>query len=123
MLAVNVACAETDHEAARLRASSEAAYQRMAQGAFGPPPTVEEAIEELGGVPEPTPASLEPREWPRAISGSPETVGSLLEGMTDAVGADEVIVQNLIEDPADRIRSHELIADAVGLEGRSVDGR
>jgi len=118
MLAVNVACAETDHEAARLRASSEAAYQRMAQGAFGPPPTVETAIDELGDVPEPTPATLEPGAWPRAISGSPDTVRSLLEGMTETVGAEEVIVQNLIEDPAERIRSHELIAEAMGLTGR-----
>ncbi|MFC4989232.1 LLM class flavin-dependent oxidoreductase [Saliphagus infecundisoli] len=115
MLAVNVACGETDHEAARLRASSEAAYRRMAQGAFGPPPTVEEAVDELGGVPEPTPADLEPGEWPRAISGSPETIGTLLSRMTDAVGASEVIVQNLIEDPDDRVRSHELIAEGVGL--------
>jgi len=115
MLAANVACAETDHEAARLRASSEAAYQRMARGAFGPPPTVEEAIDEIGGVPEPTPTSLSPSEWPRAISGSPETVGTLLEEMTEQVGADEVIVQNLIEDPDARIRSHELIAEGVGL--------
>lgn len=115
MLAVNVACAETDREAARLRASSEAAYRRMAQGAFGPPPTVAEAIDELGGVPEPTPPSIEPGDWPRAISGSPETVGTLLEEMTEAVGASEVIVQNLIEDPDDRVRSHELIAEGVGL--------
>ncbi|WP_248517815.1 LLM class flavin-dependent oxidoreductase [Salinarchaeum laminariae] len=120
MLAVNAACASTDHEAARLRASSEAAYQRMARGAFGPPPTVEEAIEEIGGVPEPTSPSIveTPENWPRAISGSPETIGALFEGMTDAVGAEEVVVQNLIEDPADRIRSHELIADGVGLEAR-----
>ncbi|MCL7417195.1 MAG: LLM class flavin-dependent oxidoreductase [Halalkalicoccus sp.] len=115
MLALNVACAETDHEAARLRASSEAAYRRMAQGAFGPPPTVEEAVDELGGVPDPTPTSLAVDEWPRAVSGSPSTVETLLKGMTDRVGADEVIVQNLIEDPEDRIRSHELIAEAIDL--------
>ncbi|MCU4800297.1 LLM class flavin-dependent oxidoreductase [Halobacteria archaeon HArc-gm2] len=118
MLAANVACAETDHEAARLRASSEAAYQRMARGAFGPPPTVEEAVDEIGGVPEPTPTSLAPSEWPRAISGSPETVGTLLAEMTAQVGADEVVVQNLIEDPEARIRSHELIAEGVGIDGR-----
>ena len=118
MLAVNAACAPTDHEAARLRASSEAAYQRMARGAFGPPPTVETAIEELGGVPDPTPDSLTPGDWPRSISGSPETLRELLETMTDAVGAEEVIVQNLIEDPTDRIRSHELLAEAFELDGR-----
>ena len=117
-LAVNAACAETDREAARLRASSEAAYRRMRRGAFGPPPSVEEAVDELGGVPDPTPASLPPSEWPRAISGSPDTLATLLDEMTDAVGADEVVVQNLIEDPDDRIRSHELLAEAVGLSPR-----
>ena len=118
MLAVNVACADTDQAAARLRASSEAAYRRMRRGAYGPPPTVEEAIRELGGVPEPTSPSLDPHEWPRAISGSPSTIRTLLENMTDAVDADEVIIQNLIEDPEARIRSHELIADGMSLSSR-----
>lgn len=35
--------------------------------------------------------------------------------MTDQVDADKEVIQNLIEDPADRIRSHELIADGVDL--------
>ena len=105
MLALNVACAETNREAARLRASSEAAYRRMARSAFGPPPAVKGAVTELGGVPDPTPPSLEPDEWPRAVSGSPSTVAALLDRMTDQVGAGEVIVQNLIEDPEDGIRS------------------
>ena len=118
MLAVNVACAETDREAARLRASSEAAHRRMRRGAFGPPPTVEEAVDELGGVPDPTPEHLPAGEWSRAVSGSPSTVRSLLEGMTEQVGADEVVVQNLIEDPDDRIESHRLIAEGVGLSPR-----
>ena len=113
ILAVNIACAETDHDAARLRASAEAAYQRMATGMIGPPPTVDEAIEELGSVPDPTPQSLAPEDWPRAISGSPDTLASLLPAMLDAVGADELMVQNLIEDPADRIRSHVLLAEAL----------
>ncbi len=118
MLAVNVACADTDQKAARLRASSEAAYQRMRRGAFGPPPPVEEAIREIGGVPAPTPETPDPSEWPRALSGSPSTVRTQLEHMTEAVGADEVVLQNLIEDPEARIRSHELIAKALDLASR-----
>ncbi len=118
MLAINAVCAETDAAAARLRASAEAAYQRMAQGAFGPPPTVAEAIDELGEPPDPTPASLQPRDWPRAVSGSPDTLESLLPTMAEHVDADELIVQNLIEDPDDRLRSHALIAEAMELTGR-----
>lgn len=115
MLAINVACAETDESAARLRASAEAAYQRMARGQFEPPSTVEEAIDELGGVPDPTPHALERGGWPRSISGSPDTIAGLIEQMTNETGADEVIVQNSIEDPDDRLRSHELIAEGIGL--------
>ncbi|WP_049922666.1 LLM class flavin-dependent oxidoreductase [Halopiger djelfimassiliensis] len=115
MLAVNVACAETDREAARLRASAEASYQRMRRGVVGSIPAVEDAIDELGGVPEPTPTPLADREWPRSISGRPSTVRTLLEELTERVGVDDVIVQNLIADHDDVLRSHELLADGVGI--------
>lgn len=115
MIGVNVSCAETDREAARLRASVEAYYQRLSRGEVGTPPAVDEAIDELGGAPDPTPHSLQSGYWPRQISGSPSTVRDLLEQMTDQVGVEEVVIQNLIEDPDDRIRSHELIAEGVGL--------
>src|SRR5699024_7678903 len=55
------------------------------------------------------------RRVPRQISGSPSTVRDLLEQMTDHVGVEKVVIQNMIEDPDDRIRSYELIADGVGL--------
>lgn len=110
-LAINCAVAETDEAAARVRASSEAAYQRMAQGRLGPPLTVEDAIEEIGGVPDPTPVSIVEESWPRVISGSPETVETILTGMADRVDVDELIIQNLIEDPDDRVLSHELLAE------------
>jgi len=115
MLAANVACAETDHEAARLRASSEAAYQRMARGAFGPPRPSRKPSTRSAASRSRRRRRCHRASGPCAISGSPETVGTLLEEMTEQVGADEVIVQNLIEDPDARIRSHELIAEGVGL--------
>jgi len=59
MVAVNAVCAETDEEAARLRAVAEAIFRRMQRGAVGSTPSVGEAIDELGGVPEPTPATLD----------------------------------------------------------------
>jgi alkanesulfonate monooxygenase SsuD/methylene tetrahydromethanopterin reductase-like flavin-dependent oxidoreductase (luciferase family) len=115
MIGVNVTSAETDQEAARLRASVEAYYQRLSSGDTGAPPPVEVAIDELGEVPDPTPHSLQPGGWPRQISGSPSTVRDLLEQMTDQVGVEKVVIQNMIEDPDDRMRSYELIADGVGL--------
>jgi luciferase family oxidoreductase group 1 len=117
MLAVNVTCAETDQEAARRRATTEASRQRLQRGNTDAPPirSADEAIEELGGVPEPTPTDLQPGEWPRQISGSPSTVRDLLEQMTAQVGVDEIVVQNQIADPDNVLRSHELIAEAFEL--------
>lgn len=91
----------------------------MRRGRTGRPPSPEEAIAELGGAPDPTPDRLEPDEWPRQISGSPSTVRSLLERMTSHVGVDAVVVQTLLSDPDDTLRSHELIAEGVGLTPRT----
>ena len=118
MVAVNAIAAETDEEAARLRAVAEASFQRMQRGERGSRPSVEEAIAELGGVPEPTPATLDEDEWPRAISGSPETIAGLLDQLADRVGVDEMMIQHVAPDHEASLRSHELIAEGVGIEPR-----
>ncbi|GAB3416069.1 LLM class flavin-dependent oxidoreductase [Haloparvum alkalitolerans] len=118
MVAVNAVCAETDADAARQRAVAEASFRRLRRGEVGPRPSVEEAIAELGGAPEPTPATLDPGEWPRAISGDPDTLAGLLDQLAGRVGVDEVMVQHAVGDHADALRSHELIADGVGLTPR-----
>ncbi|MFW5934532.1 MAG: LLM class flavin-dependent oxidoreductase [Halolamina sp.] len=118
MVALNAVAAETDAEAARLRAVAEASFQRMQRGELGSTPSVEEAIDELGGVPEPTPATLDADEWPRAVSGSPETIARLLEQLADRVGVDELMLQHVVPDHERALRSHELIADALGIEPR-----
>ena len=118
MAAVNAVCAETDEAAARLRAVAEAVFRRMQRGESQPPTTVDEAVDELGGVPEPTPATLDDDEWPRAISGSPETLAGLLDQLADRVGVDEVMVQHAVPDHDDALRSHELLAEGVGVAGR-----
>ncbi|MFB6073494.1 MAG: LLM class flavin-dependent oxidoreductase [Haloarculaceae archaeon] len=118
IVAVNAVCADTDADAARLRSVAEATYRRMERGEVGSRPSVETAVDELGGVPDPTPATLEEDEWPRAISGSPDTLAGLLEQLADRVGVEEVMVQHVVPDHGDALRSHALLADAVGLSGR-----
>ncbi len=117
MIAVNAICGETDEEAARLRAVSEATYRRMRDGEIGPIPSVEESIDELGGVPDPTPQTLGADEWPRAISGDPDTLSGLIEQLAERVGVDEVMIQHTVADHDDALRSHELLAEGVGLSG------
>jgi luciferase family oxidoreductase group 1 len=118
MVAVNAVCADTDEDAARQRAVAEASYKRMERGEVGTRPSIEEAIDELGGVPEPTPATLDADEWPRAISGSPETLDGLLSQLADRIGVDEVMIQHVVADHEDALRSHELIAEGVGISPR-----
>jgi len=115
MIAVNAVCGETDEEAARLRAVAEATFARIQRGAGGRPETVQDAIDELGGVPDPTPATLDEDEWPRSISGGPATLAGLLDQLADRVGADEVMIQGGAPDHDRTLRSHELLADGVGL--------
>ncbi|WP_135536852.1 LLM class flavin-dependent oxidoreductase [Halostella pelagica] len=115
MIAVNAVSAETDEDAARLRAVAEASYKRMQRGEVGTRPSVEEAVDELGGVPEPTPDTLDSDEWPRAISGSPSTLAGLLEQLTERVGVDEAMIQHIVPEHDDALRSHELIAEGIGL--------
>lgn len=120
MLAANVTCAETDEEAARRRAATEASRQRLQRGAVDAPPirSAEEAIEELDEVPDPTPTDLEPGAWPRAVSGSPETMREILETMTEQVGVEDVVIQNQIAESDHVLESHELLADAFELTPR-----
>ncbi|AWB27181.1 LLM class flavin-dependent oxidoreductase [Halococcoides cellulosivorans] len=115
MLAVNAVSAETDREAVRLRAVAEASFARMQRGVVGTRPSIEEAIDELGGAPDPTPPRLDGDDWPRAVSGSPETISSVLDQLADRVGVDELMIQHVQPTQADALRSHELIAEGVGI--------
>lgn len=118
IIAMNAVCAETDEEAARLRAVAEASYKRMQRGVVGTTPSIEDAIDELGSVPEPTPATLDSDERPRVISGSPDTLNGLLEQLAERVGVDEVMIQHIVTNHDDALRSHELLAEGVGITPR-----
>ena len=114
-LGMNVTCAPTDAEADRLRATVELFYQRLRRGEFpsAPLPTADESVRELGGVP--APSVVAPSSWPQHISGGPERVREMLEIMAVDVGADEIVVQDLIAGQDDRVASYELLADAFAL--------
>lgn len=80
-----------------------------------PPP--EKALEYLRAIGQPTDHGF--TDGRRGIIGSPETVRAKLLEVADLYGAEEVIVVTITYDHADRKRSYELIADAVGLEPRA----
>ncbi len=109
LLAVNACCAPTDAEADRLRASAEAFYLT---GNVDRRPLlhVSDAIAALGALPDPTAPVA--GAWPSHLSGGPARLSSMLEQLAAEAEADEVMVQDLIADQADRLRSYALLAEA-----------
>lgn len=116
ILAVNVTVGETAAEAARLVSSPKAYYARIGRGDLATlVPAADVAAAELTPADREQPTRIVGGEWPRLVAGSPSQVRATIEQMAEESGADEIMVQNMIPDPADRHRSHELLAEAFGL--------
>ena len=116
MVGVTVVCGETEKEALRVQAAGEV-VRRLARGGRLPNgvPSASDAIDQLGGLPEPT--RYIPGSWPRSVAASPARLRELLEAMVAEVNADELIIQDLIAAPDDRLASYSLIAEAFDLRG------
>ncbi|HEU4631587.1 MAG TPA: MsnO8 family LLM class oxidoreductase, partial [Gemmatimonadaceae bacterium] len=112
LLAVAVVCAPTTEEAAFLARSLELSWVRIHRGEFLPLPSPEEAA----AYPY-TPHEQAIAESRRALQivGDPATVRARIEAMAAETEADEVMVTTMTYDPAARLRSYELVAEAFGL--------
>jgi luciferase family oxidoreductase group 1 len=54
------------------------------------------------------------------IIGGPETVREGIAALLNATAADELMVTTLVHDPADRLRSFQLVAELAGLPGSTA---
>ena len=106
MVAVAVVSTETDDRARWLAGSGALSSLRLRAGRPGPLPSPEEAsacpYTELGSFVEERQASN--------ILGSPETVQRGIAELLKATAADELMITTIVFDPADRLRSFELVA-------------
>ncbi len=111
MVAVAVVCADSDERAQWLSGSGALSFLRLRTGRPGPLPSPEEAA----AYPY-TPLDREIIASRRAgnIVGAPDTIRRGLTGLLAATGADELMITTMVYDPADRLRSFELVADAAG---------
>ncbi|HET7320917.1 MAG TPA: hypothetical protein VFI96_00305, partial [Longimicrobiaceae bacterium] len=109
LMAVTVLCAETDEEAERLASSMALNWLRIRRGEFSPIPSPEEALahpytpQEQAGV---------KHYLEQHFIGSPATVRQKLDALVEETGADELMASTMTYDPAARLRSYELLADA-----------
>jgi luciferase family oxidoreductase group 1 len=113
-VAVGVICADTQEEAEYLAASVRLLQYRIRQNDRRPVAAPEDALRELvgwGGI------AGEEGEWPRYFVGTPAKVRDELVGMARELEIGEVIVNTIVWDHAERVRSYELLAEVFGLEG------
>jgi luciferase family oxidoreductase group 1 len=114
MLAVSAVCAPTDEEADLLRAGAELHARRVADrdpAVDLPLPAPAQALAELGHAP--APVTVEPGNWPRHLSGSRERIREQLAAISAETGAEELMICDLVGDHAARLRSYELLAEAL----------
>ena len=110
MVAAGVICAETDERARWLAGPSALSFLRLRSGRPGTMPAPEEA--EAYSYSDLDRAMIADRRGSQ-LFGSPDTV---CEGMAELVKhtrADELMITTMVFDPADRLRSFELLAEKV----------
>jgi glucosamine-6-phosphate isomerase len=111
ILAVSAICAETADRAEELAWSMALGVIRMRTGRPSTLPTPEEARTHRYTEPE----RDHLRRYRRAqVVGDPAGVRDELTALLDQTGADELMVLTMVHDHAARLRSYELIAEALG---------
>ncbi|MCU1357650.1 MAG: putative oxidoreductase [Acidimicrobiales bacterium] len=112
MLGVNVVCAPDEREARHLAGPLALAITRLRQGRPDVYPTPEEAAEHTYT---PTEKELVRSFTHGHVVGSPTGVRDQLFDLAARTGADELMLTTTTHGPADRLRSFELVAEAMAL--------
>jgi luciferase family oxidoreductase group 1 len=110
MVGVAVVCAETDEQARWLARSGSLAILRLRAGRPGLYPTPEEAAAYRY-----TPSEREAvKAWTAShVVGAPDQVAAGLAALVERTGADELMISTMVHGHPERLRSYELVAEAV----------
>ncbi|MEP2829375.1 LLM class flavin-dependent oxidoreductase [Parvibaculum sp.] len=111
-IAVSVTVADTEEDAKRIASSRNLWVMHLLQNRGGPFPSIEEALD--------YPYTDEDRVMLRAIeqrgfAGTPEQVRGKLLALGEAHGVDDFTILTITYDQKDRVRSYELLAEAMGI--------
>ncbi|MEP2735415.1 MAG: LLM class flavin-dependent oxidoreductase [Erythrobacter sp.] len=110
MVAMNVFAADTEEEARTLASSQQQSFVRLRSGEPGKlPPPIEDYTSTL---PAPARAMLDHLGQAAAV-GTPDQVRASMHAFIERTQADEIIVSGASFDPAARIRTLEVAAEAV----------
>ncbi|MDP5072098.1 MAG: LLM class flavin-dependent oxidoreductase [Congregibacter sp.] len=111
MVSCNVIVADTEAEAKRLFTSSQQTFTRMVRGGRGKLPPPIDDIETFWSSAEKAQVSS---MLACSFFGSPQTIQAKIQPLIDSTGADELMVSAAIWDHTARVRSFELLAEAMG---------
>ncbi|WP_420126616.1 LLM class flavin-dependent oxidoreductase [Longimicrobium sp.] len=114
-VALGVICADTQAEAQRLASSMALWGMRIMHGRDRGIPSPDEALAEMGAAW--TPPRLG-EDGARMIAGDPAQIRDELHRIAARCAADELMIVTVTHDFDARVRSYELIAEAMGLEAR-----
>jgi alkanesulfonate monooxygenase SsuD/methylene tetrahydromethanopterin reductase-like flavin-dependent oxidoreductase (luciferase family) len=107
----------TKHEAADDEASAHRltwpARALRAGGRDRPVPTLQQARAELSTSARAQPSTIAGGVIPPRISGTPATLRAQLEPVIRESGATEIMVQDMLTDPAARTRSRQIVAETL----------
>jgi luciferase family oxidoreductase group 1 len=120
IVALGVICADTETEAKRLYTSTQLHIRRIRlHGKRLPVPTPDQAVAELGNFAfGADPVVRGNGEWPRYVVGAPEQVRDELERMARNLQIEELMIIAVLHDYQARLRSYELIAEALNIPTR-----
>lgn len=110
LIGMNAFLAETQAEAARLFSSHQQAILNLVRGRPGllPPP-----VDDIEALWSPAERAAVGRMTRVSLVGTPDTVRAPLQSLLNAVQPDEIIVSGHIFDQQARLRSYELLMEAV----------
>lgn len=110
MIAAGVCAAETDEEAEYLRSSQILSFARLRTGKPGKLPAPVENVRDE--IPDAVLAQVD-EAMSVSATGAPDTVRRRLAELVERYQPDELMVTGMIHDPAKRIRSFEIAAEAL----------
>ena len=110
MVGANAVVADTDAAARRLFTSAQQGFTNLLRGARG---QLQPPLDDIESFWTPAEKAQASRMLACSFVGSPTTVRAEIKSFIAETGADEVIVAAAIYDHAARLRSYELLADAL----------
>lgn len=111
MLSLSIYCADTLDAAQKLAAPMMVMMHRLVHGDINSPlESEEQAVQLMGGLP-PASTVTDGRIPPRYLIGTPETILRDVQKIAAAFDVDEIMVQCISNNKANRLRCLELLAD------------